>query len=741
MELTSLQKTTVEAILDLYNPCQKVFCEFKAPTGSGKTLMASYFISKMIENNNGEKFVFVIATPSSSSLPFFFEQKINKYKVDLPFSKFEVEYVQSPSLSKSDKIESINKIIPQPNKVYIFGKSSFGKGRILSECGIIDDFVLSAVDKGYKLIYIRDEAHIGGEKADNSNYSQNFEKLMSENASFLLKMTATPDRSNPNRVELKESELNNPVLNDGKYLLKTTPVPLLNKDLKDDEVLEDAVARFKNIKREYAELNVGIRPAMLIQVDNDSATDKVKALEFAENLNRIKKVLQIHNISWAQYFGNGDKDSNRVYLSDFSLDDITQNNSDIDAVIFKIGPSTGWDIPRACMLVQLRNVSSQALNIQTIGRIKRNPYPNLEKNPVTDKYYVYSNAENADDNCAKMYVSTVKDKHCCETFLSIDIANRKSIEHSVSSKEFCENLKKWLNKNKNYIKQAIDDVFINNHTAYKRILSKAGGNEIYALVTNPFIFLRDYKRLLASNSRLYDVIKTEVVNFCEQEKIQEEFVFNRLFLQFKSDLSQILSQSRNMKPVYKISEQRYDPKSYVQLYDKSVFDERVSREYLFDINKDDMIDGNRQPLDSNPERAVFNLIYKFAEDSDKIKIWAKNQPTSTIFGEYIDDVFNVKKSYFDFIIKFKNNFLLYIEVKGIKDINPNKTEQLKKAYADYFDNLEGNLFLPNLAIAVWQVDDKNTIRNTVFYDKKRFTNELNALNASDLLKTLSEVQI
>lgn len=564
---------------------------------------------------------------------------------------------------------------------------------------------------------------------------------MSENASFLLKMTATPDRSNPNRVELKESELNNPVLNDGKYLLKTRAVPLLNKDLKDDEVLEDAVAKFKNIKREYAELNVGIRPAMLIQVDNDSASDKVKALEFAENLNKIKKVLQIHNISWAQYFGNGDKDSNRVYKRDFSLDDITQNNSDIDAVIFKIGPSTGWDIPRACMLVQLRNVSSQALNIQTIGRIKRNPYPNLEKNPVTDKYYVYSNAENTDDNCAKMYVSTVKDKHCSETFLSIDIANRKSIEHSVSSKEFCENLKKWLNKNKNYIKQAIDDVFINNHTAYKRILSKAGGNEIYALVTNPFIFLRDYKRLLASNSRLYDVIKTEVVNFCKQEKIQEEFVFNRLFLQFKSDLSQILSQSRNMKPVYKISEQRYDPKSYVQLYDKSVLDERVSREYLFDINKDDMIDGNRQPLDSNPERAVFNLIYKFAEDSDKIKIWAKNQPTSTIFGEYIDDVFNVKKSYFDFIIKFKNNFLLYIEVKGIKDINPNKTEQLKKAYADYFDNLEENLFLPNLAIAVWQVDDKNTIRNTVFYDKKRFTNELDALNASDLLKTLSEVQI
>lgn len=43
------------------------------------------------------------------------------------------------------------------------------------------------------------------------------------------------------------------------------------------------------------------------------------------------------------------------------------------------------------MLVQLRNVSSEALNIQTIGRIKRNPYPNLESNTITNKYFLYSN--------------------------------------------------------------------------------------------------------------------------------------------------------------------------------------------------------------------------------------------------------------------------------------------------------------------------------------------------------------
>ena len=741
MELTSLQKSTVEDILELYNPCQKVVCEFKAPTGSGKTLMASYFISAMIEKNINEKFISIIATPSSSSLPLAFEHKINKYKTDLPFSKFEVEYVQSPSSAKSDKSESIDKIIAEQNKVYIFGKSSFGKGRILSEYGSIDDFVISAVDNGYKLVYIRDEAHIGTERVDNSNYSQNFENLMNSNASFVLKMTATPSGINSHKVELKESELNNPILNDGKYLLKTTPVSLLNRDLKDDEVLEDAIINFKKIKEDYAKLNLGIRPALLIQVDNDSTTDKVRAQEFAESLSKIKTVLQAHNIAWVQYFGNTDKESSKVYDNNFSLDDITQNDSDIDAVIFKIGPATGWDIPRACMLVQLRNVSSQALSIQTVGRIKRNPYPNLEKNEVTDKYYVYSNVENAQDDNAKWYKSVVKDKHCNEMFLSIDISNKKEIENSVSNREFQNNLRIWLENNKYYIKQAVDEVFTDNYTKYKRILSKANGNEIYSYISNPFIFLRDYKRLIAANIRLYDAIKSVVVEFCLQEKIQKEFVFNRLLLRFKQDLIKIISQTRSCKPIYKITEQKYDPKSYEQLYDDRLIPERISREYLFDINKDDDVNGSRQPLDSKPERTVFNKIYKFAEDSDEIKIWAKNQPTSNVFGEYLDDVLNVRKSYFDFIIKFKNDVALYIEVKGEKDINPNKTEQLKKAYADYFDNLKGDLFLPKLAIAVWQVNDNNEIINTVYYDKQSFSEDLNNLTASKLLKTLSEVKL
>lgn len=747
MQLTSIQLTTVNDILNLYNPEKKVVCEFKAPTGSGKTLMASYFISAMINNNDSDNFIFVIATPSSSSLPAFFEQKLNKYKVDLPFSKFDVEYIQSPSSAKIDKTEAIQKILPEKNKVYIFGKSSFGKGRILSEYKIIDDFVISAVDKGYKLIYIRDEAHIGGEKKDNSEEAQNFESLMTGKASFVLKMTATPDFMNPQtkKIVLKESTLNNPLLNNGKFLLKTHLVSLLNKNLEDTELLEDAIKNFKKIKLEYAKLNIGIRPAMLIQVDNDSATDKIKSQLFNEALESIKKKLTSSGLAWVQYFGNNDKDSNRVYKNNFTLDDITENNNEIDVIIFKIGPATGWDIPRACMLVQIRNVSSSNLNIQTIGRIKRNPYPNLERpynDVITDNYYIYSNAKEEDYDLM-LYNYQVRQKFENETFLSIDIANKKDLSGANLQPNFIKLFKDFLSDYKHVIHQQVNEAFVDGGEKYVKILNSANGKHIYSTVTNPFIFLRDYQRLIAANKYIYGIIRAAVEDFTTKEKLQKEFVFTILLNNYKKDILDIVSKTRICNPTYKITEQQYDPKSYIEIFsERQEREEKVSkRDYLFDINGDDTVNGNRQPLDSDPEKVVYNKVYEFSEDSDAVKLWAKNQTTSNIFGEYLDDANNIRHSYFDFIIKFKNDFYLYVEVKGDPDIDEEKTALLKKAYADYFENNTRNLFSPQLAIAVFQVNKKGNIKFDIFYDKVTINDDLNKMSVDLLLNKLSSLEV
>ena len=85
-------------------------------------------------------------------------------------------------------------------------------------------------------------------------------------------------------------------------------------------------------------------------------------------------------------------------------------------------------------------------------------------------------------------------------------------------------------------------------------------------------------------------------------------------------------------------------------------------------------------MDSDPEKVVFLKIQDFSDETEKIKLWAKNQTTSNIFGSYLDESNNVRKSYFDFILKFNNGFYLYIEVKSDPDINVEKTSLLKNLY-------------------------------------------------------------
>ena len=403
--LIKLQKDKVDEICYCFqnnqNNGEQVKVDFKAPTGSGKTLMASAVISKMINDNQGESFIFIIATISSSGLPEQFERKINEYKADLDYSDFEVEYIESPSASKSAKrSDSDAKIKLVRNKVYIFGKATFGKGRIYTEQKVIEDFINETKQQGYKIVYIRDEAHIGS-RSDGAD--KNFEALMHNNADYILRMTATFDKkdSSINRVELTERELNDRIKNENKWLIKCEPKSVNDEEYTDENLLDKSIETFKQVQKEYKELEkngVFIRPAMLIQVDDESKTNAERQETFEKTLKMIKTKLSNAGLSWVQYFGNDNKESSNIDNDNFTLEKITRNNDTTDAIIFKIGPATGWDIPRACMLVQLRNVCSTALSIQTIGRIKRNPYPNLEYNETTMKYYIHTNEKKALEN-------------------------------------------------------------------------------------------------------------------------------------------------------------------------------------------------------------------------------------------------------------------------------------------------------------------------------------------------------
>jgi len=739
MMLTNLQLEKVNQIFRYYAEGERKV-DFKAPTGSGKTLMAISVLAKMMNEYQDKNFVFIIATLSSSKLPEAFENKINEYKPDLDFTDFEVEHIVSPS-SKKNKNDIAAQLKPIKNKVYIFGKSLFGEKKIFTEQNIISDFIHECKSQGYTIVYLRDEAHIGTEKRDqnkrdkNKKEKEHFESLMEKNADFILRMTATFNKKDltTKKVLLSEKELNDPTKNNNKWLLKGRLEQLHNDSLEDKDLLKQAIEKFKEIKREYS--SIGISPAMLIQVDNEPSSDQIKREKFFETLTMTKNLLKEAGLSWVQYFGNSDKDASNVDNINFSLSKITRNNDTTDCIIFKIGPSTGWDIPRACMLLQLRNVCSDSLRIQTIGRIKRNPYPKLEKNPVTDKYYLYSNDEKKEDKESCVYEYKVKPNFQQERFAVIKI---KKDDKDFCNTSILENeSKKFLKNKQNDIRQRIADCFKNN--TFQNPIDK-----IY--IKTPILLLK----MLEMQRVMLNSYQKKVLGFIEKyykETSLKDYKLETILIIvlsfFKSEISNIIKLATEKNIKYELVEEVIKPDVYVELTDSSAEKTQsgtITDDYLFNIKKNTELTFS-QILDSTKEKKVWETICGFSDFVGQIQVWAKNQTTGNIYGEYLDEANTQKRSYFDFIIKFKNQNLLYIEVKGDEDsdINRGKTEQLKKAYEQYFTSpLNTGLFQKKFVICLAEVDKHGQITQTPFYDKDFIKEDLSGKNFKNILKILAE---
>ena len=73
-----------------------------------------------------------------------------------------------------------------------------------------------------------------------------------------------------------------------------------------------------------------------------------------------------------------------------NLENITDENAKQVAVIIKQAVATGWDCPRAHILVKLRENMDETFEIQTIGRIRRMPEAKHYENMLLDSCYLYT---------------------------------------------------------------------------------------------------------------------------------------------------------------------------------------------------------------------------------------------------------------------------------------------------------------------------------------------------------------
>lgn len=691
MKLTKSQENAVNRMFNEYASKDHKIISFKAPTGSGKTLMSAHLISKILDyekQQGNNKTIFIIATVSDAELPKAFAKKINNYRKYLPFNQFTIEHRESPSNSTSYKIESVAPFNLENNKVLIFGTSSFGKNKLFNIQGILDNFLYEAKNQNWNIVYIRDEAHKGGAKSNTTGEKEfmSFDHKIIKSSSFSIQMTATPNGDYPT-LELTPEEL----IDDGVFLLKSKPIinPLKENVSGIEGVLNEAIKKFSEIQIEYKNLDLDkqIRPAMLVQIDS-----KRKDQTQEEHNNAIEAIVN--------YFENKTKLNYLLYTSDIkknnckadlSLEETSKNDSIYDVIIFKVSASTGWDIPRACMLVQLRDVSSETLNIQTIGRIKRNPYPGLEFNKVTDKYYVYTDYQ---ERTRALEGYHLKPKFKLQYLYSGNLYIKKELFEE-----------EYISKAWEYIKT---ETIIASHAKeiqekpYLEYETQTLRGDVYVATITQKIpsslklrlwainFLKDNKQLFPKtltakiekfcieNNIKYEVFLFELRNYLHDLRVKFQHAYETTE---KNDEYSIKSDSQPM-PFYQVWRDKEVKKANV--VDVSEYEE-YGYELVTDVGKEKR---NIQYLDSFPEKEAIEKIFDYIDTEfikKKIKFLAK-MPTlgSGIYFEYFNkrDI-SIHKSFIDFAIVTNDDRVLMVEVKGHDDYDEEKTEALIKAYSKY----------------------------------------------------------
>ena len=109
-------------------------------------------------------------------------------------------------------------------------------------------------------------------------------------------MTATPPSGVKTIVEITEEELENDDVKLLKYedALKNLVKEIGKEDVEEEELIDFAIHKFKETQNDYSSLDIEepIRPALLIQVDNDSLKNPEIQRNFQNCLNSIEKKLK-----------------------------------------------------------------------------------------------------------------------------------------------------------------------------------------------------------------------------------------------------------------------------------------------------------------------------------------------------------------------------------------------------------------------------------------------------------------
>ena len=328
-----------------------------APTGSGKTVLVSRFIDDYLDENPNT--VFLWLCPGAGGL----ERQ----------SQETFEAVTS-GIQDGDVYSFITDPDPKGKVFFINWDKINKKSNVVLREGEHKDLmtkVLSCHNSGIDIFMLIDEEHKYRDTAN--EYIANIQPV------HVLRISATPVSKGDATEVISDDEViaagliaQSISINEGVSLAIQD-----NNNLDDDLLLlELADKKRKEIQVEYDKLGLMIRPLVLIQFPNGNE-DWIK---------RVKSTLEDmgygENTGLVASWFSGEHPDNP--------EEITKLDGKYAFLLFKQAIATGWDCPRAKVLVKLREGGTERFNVQTVGRIRRMPQRKHYDNELLDRCYLYT---------------------------------------------------------------------------------------------------------------------------------------------------------------------------------------------------------------------------------------------------------------------------------------------------------------------------------------------------------------
>lgn len=358
VNLFDFQQDAVMKLLDFAcNPTSKPVITMKAPTGSGKTIMLISFIDEFVNNVVGD-YAFVWLCPG---------------KGDLEMQSYESMINVAPNLKSGDLFDALNNGFDSGCTTFINWELITKKGNRAITDGEkknLYDRIDDAKRNGTKFILIIDEEH--------SNNTKKADDIISYfNAEHIIRVSATANKNAKYEFfEIDEQD----VINEGLITRAIYVNPDIEDNAKVDEDYEFLIPladkKRKEMQKRYDELGKNIRPLVLIQFPN-AKPEYVKVVE--KKLEDMGYTYENGLVS--KWMSGQHKDL---------PENLTANDGFPVFLLMKQAISTGWDCPRAKILVKLRENMSEQFTIQTIGRIRRMPERMHYDDDILDFSYVYT---------------------------------------------------------------------------------------------------------------------------------------------------------------------------------------------------------------------------------------------------------------------------------------------------------------------------------------------------------------